>query len=236
MRHIDFVTQAAHFMNLPKLHQSVNRTPVKDYMKRYHKNWAICFALIAIVQLISLSKASAQIQVGSGDVSSFLVIEAVEFGAPLVFQWNYTYVPSNPFTTADMLVAVDLASIELDLTILYGGTFLDAMTYNSITLTNEFAPPYSPFWAQWVSGGTSGSPLVAKPSGVWNTGYGITSRELEPGSWDGFIFNGAYDSNPPYDVISAAPTTAPVPESSSLILLALSISLFVYVRKSIYSR
>ena len=172
-----------------------------------------------------------QIQVGTGPDSSFLVIEAVSFGAPLVYQWNYTYNPAAPYSTATMLDAVDAASVELTLTI-YGGTFLNAITYSGTTLTNAFAPPYSPFWAQWVSGGTSGDPLVAKPSGVWSEGYGIASRALAPGSWDGFIFNGEYNSVSPWNVISAQPSVAPVPETSSLILLVFGgLLLLIYVRQ-----
>jgi len=177
-----------------------------------------------------------QIQVGSGPDSSFLVVEAVAFGAPLVYQWNYTYNPAAPYTTADMITAVDTVSVELNFTVLYGGTFLDSIEHSGLTLTNSSDYPYSPFWAQWVSGGTSGSPLVSEPSGVWSSGYGITYRELAPGSWDGLIFNGVYDSNPPYDVISTAPSVAPVPEPSSLALLAAALLLLaIHARKRLHT-
>lgn len=195
--------------------------------------------LIVLTCIIGFSSRTwGQIQIGTGPDSSFLVIEATDFGTnPLVFQWNYTYNASTPYTTADMLTAVDtLSTLDLNFTILYSGTFLDAIEYQGITLTNEFIPPYSPFWAQWVSGGTSGSPLVAMPSGTWSAGYGITNRELAPGSWDGFIFNGEYDSNPPYAVISAPPSIVPVPEPSTLALIALAtISLLLYGRKRFHT-
>ena len=87
-----------------------------------------------------------------------------------------------------------------------------------------------------TTGGTSGSPLVSEPSGIWSAGYGITYRELAPGSWDGFIFNGVYDSNPPYDVISPAPSVAPVPEPSSLALLAAALLLLaIHARKRLHT-
>lgn len=180
-----------------------------------------CALLGAALQLFGVASGFGQIQVGTGPDSSFLVIEAAAFGAPLVYQWNYTHNPSLPYTTAEMITAVDVFSLELNFTVLYSGTFLDAIEYSSLTLTNAAAFPYSPFWAQWVSGGTSGDPLAAKPAGVWSSGYGITYRELAPGSWDGFVYNGLYDSNPPYDVISAPPSLAPVPEPTALSLLAL---------------
>ncbi|MCX6970791.1 MAG: PEP-CTERM sorting domain-containing protein [Verrucomicrobia bacterium] len=200
------------------------------------KKTLLAFVLTTLGTLITPDSGYTQIQVGSGPDSSFLVVEAAAFGAPLVYQWNYTYNVSAPPSTADMITAVDLVSLELNFTILYSGTFLDSIEHSSLTLTNASSYPYSPFWAQWVSGGTSGSPLVAKPSGVWSAGYGITYRELAPGSWDGFIFNGVYDSNPPYDVISLAPSVAPVPESSSLILLTGAILLLlIRARKRLHA-
>jgi hypothetical protein len=174
---------------------------------------------LGVFSLFLAKPAAAQIQVGTGNDHSFLVIEAADFGATMVFQWNYTHNPSSPFKTADMLAAVDVVQMDLNFTILYGGTFLDAIEYKGNTLTNSFLPPYSPFWAQWVSGGTSGAPLETKPLGIWSAGFGIANRELAPGSWDGLIFNGVYDSNPPYDVISAIPSVAPVPEPHVLWLL-----------------
>jgi len=201
------------------------------------KSSALGLLLAVFGGLISQTTSGlGQIQVGTGPDSSFLVVEAAAFGAPLVYQWNYTYNVSAPPSTADMITAVDLVTLELNFTILYGGTFLDSIEHSGLTLTNASDYPYSPFWAQWVSGGTSGSPLVSKPSGVWSAGYGITYRELAPGSWDGFIFNGVYDSNPPYDVISPGPSMAPVPESSSLTLLAAAILLLViHARKRFHT-
>ena len=200
------------------------------------KKTILAFLLTTLGTLITPASGYTQIQVGSGPDSSFLVVEAAAFGAPLVYQWNYTYNVSAPPSTADMITAVDLVSLELNFTILYSGTFLDSIEHSGLTLTNATSYPYSPFWAQWVSGGTSGSPLVTKPSGVWSAGYGITYRELAPGSWDGFIFNGVYDSNPPYDVISLAPSVAPVPESSSLILLTgAMLLLLIHARKRLHA-
>ena len=201
------------------------------------KTSALGLLLAVVGGLISQTTTGfGQIQVGTGPDSSFLVVEAAAFGAPFIYQWNYTYNPASPYSTADMITAVDVFSVELNFTVLYGGTFLNAIEHSGLTLTNAVAYPYSPFWAQWVSGGTSGDPLVSEPSGVWSAGYGITYRELAPGSWDGLIFNGAYDSSPPYDVISAPPSLAPVPEPSSLCLLfAVMLPLAIsHARKRLY--
>ncbi len=190
-------------------------------------------ALGLFVSLALAATAKAQIQFGTGPDSSFVVIEATAFGAPQVYQWNYTYNAQSPFTTADMLTALDTFSLELNFTI-YGGDFLDAIAYNGTDLINTAIFPYSPFWAQWVSGGTSGIPLAAKPQGVWSEGYGIANRELAPGSWDGFIYNGVYEENPPYAVISNPPSVAPVPEPSAFALLLLP-ALAFYARKRLHA-
>ncbi len=189
-----------------------NQTDMKKYKIGF-------FAGLGVISLFLAKPAVAQVQVGTGNDHSFLVIEAAAFGGPLLFQWNYTHNPSSPFNTAQMMTAVDAVQLDLNFTILFGGAFLDGIEYQGTTLTNEFLPPYSPFWAHWVSGGTSGAPLEPKPGGVWSPGFGIANRELAPGSWDGFIFNGEYDSNPPYDVISATPSVVPVPEPHAFSLL-----------------
>lgn len=189
---------------------------------------AACAALLWIG-----SAVQAQVQFGTGPDSSFLVIEAADFngGNPLFFQWNYTYDPLNPRTTADMLIALDPVSLDLNFTLIFGGTFLDAIEYQSVTLTNEFLPPFSPFWAHWVAGGASGIPLGPVADGVWSPGFGIANRTLAPNSWDGFIFNGVYDENPPYDVISPAPSINPIPEPSTLgLMLFTTLGLIAYVR------
>ena len=184
------------------------------------------------VASIFLASAPAQILVGTGPDSSYLVIEAVDFGAPLVFEYRYTYDPGNLLSTTDLLLAVDAASTDLSFELLYGGAFLNSITYVALTLTNSAAPPdYSPFWAQWVSGGESGDPLAPMSDNVWSAGFGPANRTLDPGSWDGFIFNGFYEPTPPYDVISAPPSVAPVPEPAVAMLLVVSAAGFLALRK-----
>lgn len=178
--------------------------------------------ILLAVAGFSFTPASAQVLVGSGSNSSYLVIEAADFGAPLVYEFRYNYDPLSPLTTTDMLVAVDAADLDLSFELLYGGAFLNSVTYLSMTLTNSIIEPYSPFWAQWVSGGESGAPLAPLPDNVWSEGFGPMNRTLEPGSWDGFVFNGAYGPPPDYALISAPPSVSPIPEPGTVVLLALS--------------
>jgi hypothetical protein len=62
------------------------------------------------------------------------------------------------------------------------------------------------------------------PSNVWSAGYGPADRILEPGSWDGFIFNGAYGPPPDYAIVSAPPSVSPVPEPSAMVLVFFTVA------------
>lgn len=182
----------------------------------------------------SFTPASAQVLVGTGTNSSYLVIEADDFGAPLTFEYLYDYNPADPFDTYTMMVAIDAAVADLSFTYINYGTLdepnyiLDAVTYQSITLTNTAFPAVGPFWAQWVAGGQAGFP-VAEPvaSGSWGFGSGISEpyRYVEPGSWDGFIFNEG----------SAAPSVSPVPEPGSAVLLTAAMAVIFLRRRRLES-
>lgn len=205
-------------------------------MNKIRSYLATTFAALLAAFLLT-TEAQAQVVVGSGDSYSYLVIEADDFGSePFVFQWYYDYDSDTPLTTADMLYAIQAANVGFSFTI-YGGSYLDAISYIplTLTLTNTATPPYSPFWAQWVAGGTSGNPLENVPTGSWSAGYGITFRELAPGSWDGFIFNGAYEATPPYDIISAPPSIAPVPEPGTAVLFGLALVAVILARRGAHA-
>ncbi len=172
-----------------------------------------------------LAAAHSAIVVGTGNDISYLVIEAAEFGAPLEYEFHYTFDAMAAIDSYTMITAIDAADASLSFDFTNYGTsdapnyFLNSITYNSVT-------PSDPdlFWAQWVSGGKSGYPTgVDIASGTWTSGSGVSApyRTLTPGSWDGFIFNGETDPNPPYDVISAPPSITPVPEPATLVLLAI---------------
>jgi hypothetical protein len=192
------------------------------------KNTLIAFLrnlLAAVAVLAAVSSVPAQTltgSYGSGPDTSYLVIQAADFGAePLFYAFNYTYEPGNPLDGYAMLSTVVAGDPLLDAVILNFGTvsepnyFLDSITYNSITLTNTGAPTFSPYWAQWVSGGEAGYPTAGPiASGAWEFGSGSSApyRYLAPNAWDGYVFNDG----------SAAPDITPVPEPGSawLILIA----------------
>ncbi len=197
----------------------------------FMKTW---FVILLAAVGAALTPARAQMVVGTGPDSSRLVIEAAAFGSPLIYEFRYTYDPLSPLTTTDMLVAVDAATADVTFELLYGGTFLNGVTYVPLTLTlsNSVTPPdYSPFWAQWVSGGESGDPLAPMPDNTWSAGFGPGNRIIEPGSWDGFIFNGAYEPSPPYGLVSLPPSVSPIPEPSGALLLTLSVAVVLVWRR-----
>jgi len=181
--------------------------------------------LAAVAVLAAVSSVPAQTLTGTygmGPDTSYLVIQAADFGPePLVYSYNYTYEPGNPLDGYSMLSTVVAGDPLLDAMILNFGTvsepnyFLDSITYNFITLTNTGTPTFSPYWAQWVSGGKAGFPTsVPIASGAWEFGSGMSApyRSLAPNSWDGYVFNDG----------SAAPDITPVPEPQSLWLIVLA--------------
>lgn len=198
--------------------------PVSLSMSPIKKLWLT--GLLALVAFtVPVSKSSAQTIVGTGDSSSFLVIQAAAFDAnPFVFEYRYTYDPLNLLNSYDLLVAVMATQPQFTLSFInYGDEespnyFLNTVSYLAsgsevpVTLINTGYPDFSPYWVQWVSGGESGYP-EAEPiaGGAWTFGSGLSSpyRYLQPGSWDGYIYN---DGN-------VAPSIAPVPEPSSILLI-----------------
>lgn len=178
-------------------------------------------AALCALGLLFISTAPAAVVVGTGTSSSFLVIEAGEFGAPLEFEYRYTFNAAKPVDTYTMMVAIDLAVPNLSFTFTdysMGGPpsyFLTGVTYDSITLTNVAPPEFEPFWYQSVAGGEAGYPTASPiAGGVWSEGSGVSLpyRVLTPGSWDGFVFGEFGDE----------PSVSPVPEPTTLALFGVA--------------
>lgn len=173
----------------------------------------LLLTLLAVVGLTCIPKSHAIIVVGVGDDVSYAVIQADTFGTPIVFAYHYTYDSSNPFDAYFLFNEVAAALPELTLGwVNYGDDdepnyFLQSVTYYSDTLISTAWPDVGPYWAQWVAGGESGFPFaVPIASGVWTYGDGMSSpyRLVQPGSWDGVIYN---DGSVPPDLIPE-PSTA----------------------------
>lgn len=177
--------------------------------------------LVGACLLPSVSNA-ATIVVGSGSDISHLVLESPNLGTRN-YEIHYTY-NSGSAQDSYFLLSVVLSSDPL-LTAAIGNFgspsapnyYVTSFTTNSITETSVSSSPYVPYWAQWVSGGlgfqnpdysfNSG----AAPTGIWSSGYGISTHLVTPGSWDALFYS---DGN-------TQPGVAPVPETSSMMLGAL---------------
>ncbi|MFV0336936.1 MAG: hypothetical protein ACK5LK_01660 [Chthoniobacterales bacterium] len=173
----------------------------------------------------------AAIIVGSGADSSYLVLEASAWSAsPLVYEWRYDYDSLNPPDGYDILSAV--IAFDSNLTGVFNnyGTpedpsyFLASLSYDGVNLVNAAAPPWTPYWSQWVSGGEAGYP-VASPlaDGTWAFGSGLSDpyRLLAPGSWDGFVFGDGL----------TAPSISPIPEPSAIYFLGGAVVLLYFRRR-----
>lgn len=92
--------------------------------------------LAAILTLVAFhALAYGQVIIGTGDDVSYAVIEAEQFGAPLVYEYHYTYNPAKPPDGFDLFAAIDLADPNLSLGFANLGDgespsyFLDSITY-----------------------------------------------------------------------------------------------------------
>lgn len=172
-------------------------------------------AVAAGVCLFSSVSQAAVTVVGSGNDSSFLVLESPGLGSPRTYEIRYTYASGtgqDAYFLLQQVVAGD-ASVNVSYAN-YGTPSAPNYFVNSINgETNTATPPYL-YWAQWVAGGKGfqNPDYTYNPGdvadGSWSIGFGISTHFIEPGSWDALIFS---DGN-------VQPTIAPVPETSSTLL------------------
>lgn len=178
--------------------------------------------------LPSISSAATTV-VGTGPDTSYYVLQSPNLGVR-TYEVRYTYNASllqDEFFLISQVLAGD-TSLTADLDNSFGtlgnpNYLLKSITYNSVTELGVSTPPYTPYWAQWVSGGQAGYPTATPvTSGAWTFGSGMSApyRLIAPGSWDARYFS---------DGISA-PSIAPVPETSSALLAILG-SLVAFKRR-----
>jgi len=184
--------------------------------------------------LMSLSCQAAAILIGTGPHASHVVLESPNLG---VRHYEVRYDAAGGLYDAkfliDRIVAEDSA-IAMSF-VNFGTTtepnfFLNSVTYNSVTETNESSPPWTPYWAHWVSGGSgymnadfSFNPGEA-PAGEWSTGFGISTpnRQIAPGSWDALFFSDG----------ATVPSVVPIPEPSTWLLALMASLLIVHRRRT----
>lgn len=176
--------------------------------------------VIAGVCLLPSISSAATTVVGTGPDTSYYVLQSPNLGVR-TYEVRYTYNASllqDEYFLITQVLAGD-TSLTASLDNSFGtpsnpNYLLNSITYNSVTELGVSTPPYTPYWAQWVSGGQAGYPTAsAVTSGSWTFGSGMSApyRLIAPGSWDARYFS---DGGSP-------PSIAPVPETSSALLVIL---------------
>lgn len=176
-------------------------------MKLSQSRRGFLLAVLAGACLLPSVSSAANVIVGSGSDTSYLVLQSPNLGLR-TYEIHYTY-SSGTAQDGYFLLSQVLASESSLIANVPGGSnrFLDSITLNSV----KEAFDGTNYWAQWVSGGQSGFPSASPiPSGTWSFGSGMSApyRLIVPGSWDAFYFS---DGN-------SAPAISPVPETSSALL------------------
>jgi hypothetical protein len=186
-------------------------------------------AAVAGLCLLSSATHAANILVGTGPDTSYFVLESPNLGSR-TYEISYTYdamAMQDGFTLLNSLFGAD-SMLTADI-VNYGPAmapnyFVNAFTFNSVSEVAASSSPFVPYWAHWVSGGDAGFPS-ANPvaSETWTEGFGISSpyRLIEPGSWDALVYSDG----------SMAPSVAPVPEPSA-VLMVVAGSLVLLRRRS----
>lgn len=190
------------------------------------------FLLVAIAGTCLLPSISiaANIIVGTGNDTSYLVLQSTNLGVR-TYVIHYTYsagTSQDGYSLLSQVLALDnsvTASLSNFGTLATPNYIVNSFTYNSVTETSVSSSPYVPYWAHWVSGGEAGYPTASPvASGAWDYGSGVSApfRLIAPGSWDALYYSNG----------STAPSVAPVPETSSAVLVILG-SLVIFKRRRI---
>lgn len=166
-------------------------------------------ALVGACLTISVSQAATTV-VGSGADTSFLVLNSPNLGER-TYEIHYTYDSGGSQDAYFLLQQVIASDASLVVTVNNFGTLTDPNFFVSSINgeANTTAPPYL-YWAHWVAGGngyqnpdyTFNPGPVAE--GEWSIGYGVSTHQIAPGSWDALVFSDG--------------SVLPVPETSSLLI------------------
>jgi hypothetical protein len=172
---------------------------------------------------------AAVLTVGTGNDTSFLVLESPNLGSR-TYEIRYTYDSGLPQTAKFLIDQVLAAESTLTVAFLNFGTaespnfFVDSVSLAGIPESGSFAPPWT-FWAHWVAGGLgfmdSGFNFQpgAPPHNTWVSGFGISTHTIAPGSWDALVLS---DGN--------SPPAVAIPEPASVLLVSLASGL-LWIRR-----
>lgn len=210
---------------------------ISSYTDTMIKKEKVLVALFGII-FLGLVKTQASvltgveptyINVGSGSDLSYLVIDESDlYTTPLVFVYHYDYDSNNPLTGFSLLTNVAAGSALVPSTSFYDGGLgnsLDSLTYaGGATVTGTNATEFSvgTYWAYYLSGGLDGG-VIPDLMGQWNyANYGMDSRTVTPGSWDGWTLSSFTSDYTTYNFLPSLDVAAvPEPHTTYLVLLSL---------------
>lgn len=200
-------------------------------MKSSQSRRGFLLAVLAGTCLFPSVSQAANIIVGTGSDTSYLILESTNLGVR-TYEVHYTYNASAPqdsaFLVAQAVAGDSALGVSLDD---YGNAqfpvnyFVNYFSLNSVEESGSSSPPYI-YWAHWVAGGAGfqnpdGSyNSGAAPAASWTLSYGISTHLIQPGSSDSlFLSDGLVE-----------PSVAPIPETSSALLAILG-SVVIFKRR-----
>jgi len=182
-------------------------------------------AAAAGVFLLHAPVEASTIIIGSGADRSFFLLESPNIGQRS-YEIRYTYDAAAPQDGAFLLQQI-IASDSSVMIQVFGNDniYVDAIRFGGVTEQGLQMPPWEPYWAHWVAGGAAGFP-AAEPvaDGVWTQGSGLSGpyRIIAPGSSDALKFSN----------YTTSPSSAPIPEPSSVLLAGSAFLVFLKRRRS----
>lgn len=189
--------------------------------------------LIGALVLVSPSLKAALITIGSGSAVSYFTLQSPNIGVRQ-YAVRYDQATATPAGGSFLLDRIDQNDPDITFLLNDFGTasqpneFFSAVTFNGVTESNDFSPGGSTF-SHWVAGGEAGAAGLGVPdpepidNATWTLGAGLSVnfRLIADGSNDALVFAPS----------QTQPSVAPIPEASSSLLIALSLTFLLTRRK-----
>jgi hypothetical protein len=198
-------------------------------MKTKSKRREILLTVLAGACLCIQNTDAANILVGAGASTSYLVLQSPNLGVR-TYEVRYDFNSGAPQDAYFLLTQVFASDPGYSSAIFNFGSelapnyFVNSISYASVTETGVSTAPFEPYWAHWVAGGEAGFPSASPVAPtIWSESSGISSpyRKIAPGSWDSLFYSDG----------RTAPSVAPVPETSCTLLLAAGMLLIANRRR-----
>lgn len=200
-------------------------------MKSSQSRRGFLLAVVAGACLFPSVSTAANIIVGTGNDTSYLILESTNLGVRS-YEVHYTYNASTPQDSAFLVGQAVAGDSALGVSLSDFGNaqfpvnyYVDYFSLNNVEEYGSASPPWT-WWVHWVAGGTGyQNPDTTYNSGAaaddsWTLSWGISTHTIQPGSSDALYLS---DS-------TVQPSVAPIPETSSALLAILG-SVVIFKRR-----